>query len=459
MTQKPKFDYDIIVIGSGTGGSPAASIAARSGKRVAIIEKDEFGGESPNWGEVPLGAMLHAANIYDQAKESSKFGLRTGAVGYNYPSLLSWRDTVVKRTGAAGNRRYYEKQNISTFNGMAHFLSPNEISVNRRHLSARKFLIATGSEWQIPDIPGIQDTPYYTPKNILSLTRPPKSVFIIGSGSTAIELASLLSIFGTKIYLSDTSSRLLPEYDEEVSDLLSIQFDKHRGMTLLPQTRVVSMQKVGLQKRVTYSKAGTDHTVKVDEILIADKRTPVTDLGLENAGVKYNTHGIVADEYLQTSARHIFTAGSCVFASSKIHDILIQSRVAANNLLRYKSNYIAINPHLPLQITRTQPEIARVGLSEDDCLRRDLNVKTNITPLTMVPKSNITDQRLGFVKLIADKKGVLLGATVVAPNASEMIHELTLAVKHSMTAEEIYNTPHDFASWSEVIRVAAGKLL
>ena len=108
MAQKPTFDYDIIIIGSGAGGSPAASIAARAGKKVAIIEQDEFGGESPNWGEVPLGALLNVANIYDTAKRAAPFGLRTATVGYNYPSILLWRDTVVKRTGAAGNRRYYE---------------------------------------------------------------------------------------------------------------------------------------------------------------------------------------------------------------------------------------------------------------------------------------------------------------------------------------------------------------
>ena len=150
MAQKPTFDYDIIIIGSGAGGSPAASMTARAGKKVAIIEQGDFGGESPNWGEIPTGAMLNVANIYDNAKKAATFGLRTGAIGYNYPSILTWRDTVIKRTGAAGNRKYYEKQGIDTFTGSAHFLSPNEISVNRRHLSARKFLIASGAEWEIP---------------------------------------------------------------------------------------------------------------------------------------------------------------------------------------------------------------------------------------------------------------------------------------------------------------------
>lgn len=457
MAQKPTFDYDIIVIGSGAGGSPAATIAARAGKKVAIIEKDNFGGESPNWGEIPLGSLLNVANIYDQAKQSAKFGLRTGTVGYNYPSLLAWRDTVVKRTGAAGNRRYYEKQNISAFSGTAHFLTPNEITVNRRHLSARKFLIATGAEWVIPEIPGITETPYHTPKTILSLTRPPKSLFVIGSGSVATEIASLFAIFGTKVYLSDTSTRVLPEYDEEVAELIGDQFRKQRGMSILPQTKVVSVQKDGLQKKIIFTKAGSEQSVKVDELLIADERTPITDLGLENAGVQYNHHGIIADQYLQTSARHIFVAGSCVHAVASTHDILMHSRTVAHNLL--KRNFMAIDPHIPLQITRTQPGIASVGLSEDDCIRRDLRVKTATAPLTLVPRSNISDNRTGFVKLISDKKGQILGATIVAPHAGEMIHELALAVRHSLTAYDVFSTPHSFTSWSEAVRIAASKLL
>lgn len=457
MAQKPTFDYDIIIIGSGAAGSPAASMAARAGKKVAIIEKDQFGGESPNWGEIPLGAMLNAAQIFDTAKKASTFGLRTSAIGYNYPSLLSWRDTVVKRTGAAGNRKYYEKQGIDAYSGNAHFLSPNEISVNRKHLSARKFLIATGTEWEIPEIPGIQETPYLTPKNILTLTRPPKSLFIIGSGADAVEIASLMSIFGTKVYLSDPATRIMPEYDNDISDIVSEQFQKQRGMTILPATKVVAVQKDGLYKRVTYARAGTERTVKVDAIMIADNRLPATDLGLENAGVKYNAHGITASSTLQTTARHIFAAGSCVHPGSATHDILAHSRIAAHNLLHNK--HLEVEKHLPLRVIHSSPEIASVGLSEDDCLRRDLKIKRAVVPITLVPRSNITDERIGVVKLISDKRGMLRGAAIVAPGAGELIHELTLAIRHGLTAEDIFNTPHEFTSWSESIRIAASKLL
>ncbi|RYZ99264.1 MAG: NAD(P)/FAD-dependent oxidoreductase, partial [Moraxellaceae bacterium] len=178
MIRKQKYDYDLIVIGSGAGGSAAATIAARDGKRVAIIEADTFGGDSPNWSDVPTKALLHAAQLYDEARHGARFGLRSSTMSYNYPSLRAWKDMAVKRTGAGGNRRYYEQQNISAFQGVAHFLTPHEISVNRRHLSAEYFLIATGSHWVPPQIQGLDTIQYLTPRTILEAIKPPKTLYI-----------------------------------------------------------------------------------------------------------------------------------------------------------------------------------------------------------------------------------------------------------------------------------------
>jgi dihydrolipoamide dehydrogenase len=214
MAKKVTFDFDLIVIGSGAGGSAAATIAARAGKKVAIIEADTFGGDSPNWSDVPTKALLHAAQLYDEARHGARFGLRSSMMGYNYPSLRAWKDLAVKRTGAGGNRRYYENEGISTFNGIAHFLSPNEISVNRRHISASHFLIATGSHWEVPNVQGLKDIAYLTPRTILEAIRPPKSLYIIGGGTIGVEIAQLMAIFGTKVYIAEIASRLLPQEDE-----------------------------------------------------------------------------------------------------------------------------------------------------------------------------------------------------------------------------------------------------
>lgn len=457
MSQKPTFDYDYIVIGSGAGGSPAASILASAGKKVAVVEKSTFGGESPNWGDVPTGFMSYTINTYQIAKNAAKFGLRTNSVGYNYPSLLSWKDVVTKRTGAGGNRRYYEKQGISVFAGNAHFLSPNEIAVNRRHLSARKFLIATGSDWQIPKIPGLENTIYHTPKTIFNLKRLPKTIFVIGSSTAALELAHIFSVLGTKVYIAEESSRILPNFDEEVSNLLTNDAKKNRNISVLTYTKVISIQKSSIQKRITFLQGQVEKSVRVDEILIADQQIPATDLGLENAGVKYTRKGVSVDYSLRTSARHIFAAGSVVDTTIQTHEVLSQSRIAAHNLLH--NNKLKTGGSPRLQVAFTQPEIAQVGMNENDCRKKGIKVKMAIVPLTSAVRSNITDQRTGFVKLIVNQRRVIIGATIIGPHASDMIAEISLAIRHKITSDELAATPHCFTSWSEAVRIAAGKLL
>ena len=453
---KQKYDYDLIVIGSGAGGSAAATLAARDGKRVAIVEADTFGGDSPNWGDVPTKALLHVATLYDEAKRGARFGLRSSTMSYNYPSLRAWKELAVRRTGAGGNQRYYEQQGVDTFHGVAHFLTPNEISVNRRHVSAEKFLIATGSHWASPAIQGLADVPYLTPRTILETLKPPKTLYIIGGGSAGVELAQLMAIFGTKVYIADIAARLLPDHDQEVGQLMEQLLHEQKGVTVLTHTRTLSVEKENIAKRVTYNRGGTEHSLRVDEVLVATGREPTVDLGLENAGVDYTAKGIDVDQYLQTSAKHIYAAGDVLGRHSATHTALLESRIAAHNLFAKNKmipDYIA-TPRLIF----TDPGIASVGLTEDDCLKRDLDIKRAVAPLTIIARSNTSDYHDGFVKIITDKKGVLLGATVVAPHAAELVHELALAIKHRLTASDIAITPHAFLSWSEAIRVAAAKL-
>lgn len=457
MAKKPTFDYDLIVIGSGAGGSAAATIAARDGKRVAIIEADTFGGDSPNWSDVPTKALLHAAHLYDAARHGSRFGLRSSMLGYNYPSLRAWKELAVKRTGMGGNRRYYENEGIDTYHGNAHFLTPNEISVNRRHLSAEYFLIATGSHWVAPNIQGLVNVSYLTPRTILEVLRPPKSLYVIGAGTIGVELAQLMAIFGTKVYLAEIASRILPQEDEEVGVLFERILKEQKGVTPLTHTRTLAIAKDGIGKRITYDRGGVEKSIHVDEVLIATGRVPSIDLGLENASVKYTPKGIETNEYLQTSARHIYAAGDVLGHNSHTHTAILESRVAAHNLLHPRSR---TNPDYTAtpKLTFTYPGVASVGLSEDDCIKRDLLINKAVAPLNIIGRSNTADFRDGFVKMITDKKGIVLGATVVAPDAAEMIHELALAVKYQMTARQVAETPHAFLSWSEAVRVAAAKL-
>ncbi len=457
MARSDSFDYDLIIIGSGAAGSTAALTAAKEGKSIALLESGIFGGESPNWGDVPMKALLHAANLYEEARLGTRFGIRSSMLSYNYPSMQQWKDKAISRTGAADNRQYYEKMGIDTFHGIAHFMSPHEISVNRKHLTAAHFLIATGSHFAIPDIYGIDAVTYHTPKTILSLPRVPRSLFIVGSNSEAIEYAQLFSTLGTKVYIAERSVRLMPEEDQEVGDMIERYLHTTKGVTCLTQTQIASLEPKGLGVRISYSRANTLKAVQVDEVLVVTNRTPTTDLGLENASVTHSPAGVEVNDRLQTSANHIYAAGNVLGDYAPTHVAMMQGRIVINNLY-HKPTSQPDTSMIP-RITYTYPGIASVGLSENDCIKRDLPINQSVAPLTMIARSNTSDFSEGFVKIIADKKGLLLGATVVAPHAGEIIHELALAIHHGMAASDIASMPHAFLSWSEAVRVAASKLV
>lgn len=454
--KKPKFNFDLIVIGSGAGGSAAATIAAREGKRVAIVESNTFGGTSPNVGDVPTKALLHAAQLYHSARHGARFGLRSATIGYNYPSILAWKDIAIKRTGAGGNRKYYENEGITTIDGAAHFLSPHEITVNRRNYSAASFLIATGASWAIPPITGLDKIDYSTPASLFDIHRLPKSLYIIGGGEAGVELAQFMATFGVKVFLAEKSPRLLPDYDQEVGESLAKLLAEKFGVTVFTHTETLATEKENIAHRITYGHAGREHSLRVDHVLVADGRRPSVDIGLENAGVDYTPSGISTNDYLQTSVKHIYASGDVTGRYSWTHAALLESRVAANNILR-RAKLLPDYTALP-KVIFTDPSIATTGLSEDDCLRRNLVIKKATAPINIVARSNTSDFHNGFVKIITDKKGVILGATVMAPSAEEIIHELALAVKYGLTAQQIASLPHAFLSWSEAVRVAANKL-
>lgn len=454
--KKQTYDYDLIVIGSGAGGSVAANIVAAEGKRVAVVESGLMGGECPNWGCIPSKAMLEAAKTYENAKNAGTFGIRAGMAGFNYPSVRAWKDLVIKRTEVEKSDDYYAKHGVGVYHGRAHFISPHEITVNRRHLSAANFLIATGAvsiPLNVPVDPGIT---LLDARAALDLTRPPKTLFIIGGSATGTEFAQLFSAFGSKVYIADISPRLLPREDQEVSQLVEAVFAKRRGIQVLTKTKVTSIERDGAATRVNYMRGGEKHSARVDQVLVAVGKAPTTDLGLENANVSYGPRGIPVNDHLQTNVPHIYAAGDVLGRHMFTHMGLYESKIAANNILhkvKLSPDYRAVP-----RATFLTPEIASVGLSEEQCLKQDLGIKTAVAPINIIGRANVSNAMDGFIKIITDKRGVLLGATVVSQNAGEVIHELGLAIHHRLTAAQVASTIHAFPTWSESVRVVCEKL-
>lgn len=454
---KHHYDYDLIVIGSGAGGSVAATIACSAGKRVALVEAGTLGGECPNWGCIPTKAMLNVADIYAATKDSAKFGLRSGALGYNYPSIRAWKDTVVRRTGAASGRSYYEGLGINVIKGEAHFLAPHEISVNRTHYTAEHFIVASGTKTFVPPIDGLRETGYITNREALELNRPPKSLVIIGGGAIGCEFAQLFATFGSKIHIIDLAPRLLLHEDGEVSDQIAAIFRRRYNMQLTFNAKVQLVEKDGLSKRVTYELDGVRHSIKADELMVATGKLAVTDFGLENAGVDYSPRSILVNEYLQSSQPHIYAVGDVAGPYMFTHMAIYQGKLAANNII-HPRRLQATDYHAVPRCIFISPEVASVGLTEEECLKRAIDYKKAVAPLSIISRANITDSSDGFCKVITDNRGVIIGGSVVAPHAGEIIHELALAVQLGLKASDLASTIHAYPTWSEIVRVACTKL-
>jgi len=453
------YDYDLIAIGSGAGGGVSAHIAARQGHKVAIIEDTAVGGECPNFGCVPTKALLHAAKLYRVAKKAKDFGIRVSALNFSYPAIKKWKDLAVKNTGVEEGEQAYAADGIAVIRGHAHFISPREISVNGRRYSARKFIVATGTSQFVPPIEGLEETGFITFRDAIDLTKPLKKVLIIGGGATGCEFTQLFATFGAKVTLVEFAPRLLAHEDKEIGELVQAVFEHMLDVDVQIASQAVKVEPKGGKKIVHIKTRGQTRKAAVDEIMVATGKVPNTDLGLENAGVKYDRRGVSVNDYLQTSNPNIYAAGDVTGNLMFTHVASYQSRIAAHNMFARKSGMVKADYHAVPRVVFIEPEVAAVGYNEDELKAGKHKYKVAVAPISIIGRANTSGSDVGFVKIIASPQGILLGASIVAPRAGEIIHELALAIQNHLPVTAITDTIHAFPTWSEAIRVAAAKLL
>lgn len=455
MAKKRKYDFDLIVIGSGAGGSVGAHYAHSLGKKVAIFEKGEIGGECPNWACVPTKALLHAAKVYQTIQNGSIFGVETKGVDLNWKKITKWRDIVVSRTGTTHGREIFEKEGLHLISGKAEFVSSHEVEANDKVYSTEKILIATGTTVAIPPIAGLEKSGYFTFKEAGSLKELPNSVFILGGGPVGCEFAQIFSSFGSKVTIADGLNDLLYREDTEVSELIEALFE-NAGIEVLTGIQVKRIEKRGKKRIISYSKGNSNHKIEVEQILIATGKKPVLDVALDKAGIKLENNRIITNKYLQTTAKHIFAAGDIVGPYQFTHTGEYQSYLAAHNAFgkrRVRADYSVVP-----RCVFTEPEVASVGISEVEAKEKNMKYKVGITALAQVGRANTSNEFDGFVKVITDKKERIIGASIVAPRAGEMIHELALAIKLKATAEDLAEMIHAYPTFSEAIKFACSSL-
>lgn len=449
---KNRFDYDLAVLGSGDAGGEAALIAAKSGLKVALIESGKWGGSSLNYSNVPFGALFYATQQFKNALNGAKFGLSSTGLRYNYPTVNNWKNVALKRA-KANSKKDFEEAGISCLHGRGHLLSSTEISVNEQTIRAKKIVIATGASMLDTGIKIPTDIEYWLPENVLEMIRPPKSIFIVGAGSTGCELAQFFATLGTEVIIADIAGRLLPREDEEVGQVLDEIFNKEK-IKVLTQSRVIALEKDTTSKKVIFLRGGQEKSIRVDQVLMCTGNQPNIDIGLENAGVKFTQRGIEVNERCRTNVKNIYAAGDVLGGHSSTEKALIEARAAAADVLG-RGKKAVVDYRGIIRVTNISPAIAEVGITEDDCIRHDSKYNKVIIALDSVQKANTSDNMMGFVKLIlAKKSNKILGGTIMAPHAGLIAQELAIAIRYEMTTYELASVPHLANDWSELIRVA-----
>lgn len=489
-----KYDYDYIIIGGGPAGTAAAKALAKTKKKIAIVEASQWGGSYAYSRDVPYAAALNFSHLYARAMYGARFGISSTTLRYNYPTSAHWREKAVSRAVAEVKRELEEtgvenarglkagqgmaeavekkgtngvtkkdltreNSNITMIRARAHFVGPHEIAIKKSDdgvITGRKILVATGVTPKDPRISGIETANCYTPETALKMGRVPKTVMVVGGGASGCEIAQYFAEIGSKVAMTEIAERILPREDSEVGEVLTEYFTKRFDVKVLTSARVVAVEQDAAGVKVIFVKDGKEKMVRVEAVVLATGSQPALDVGLENAGVNFTKGGIKVEKTLQTSQKHIFAAGDVISGDVSTEMAEYQGGLAAMNMAGRATNYANYNGFI--RVTDTDPQIAVVGLTEDDAVKRSRKYKSAVIPLTKVPAANTQDFRMGFIKMLATPEGKIIGTTLMAPGAADAIQEVAVMIRHNFSILEIASTPHVAMGWSELVRQAAREL-
>ena len=453
------FDFDVAVLGGGSGGYAAARTVAGAGLKTAVIEGGrEVGGLCILRGCMPTKALLYAAEVKHLAEHAGTWGVKAGKVGFDFKKVMARKSAQI--ADFAG----YREQQLNS--GKFKFIRANATFLNRqtvrldngKTLTAKHFVIATGSRIAPAPLPALNEAGFITSDEAVGLKRLPKSLIILGGGAIACEFAQFFARFGVKVTLIQRSERILREFDADAGAVVETVF-RREGIEVYTGTTLLDAQRQGKRKTVRFEQKGKTVSVSAEEILFALGRVPNTaSLGLENAGVKMEHGRIVADAGMQTSAPHIFTAGDCAGPHEIVHLAVTQGEVAGHNILKPKARR-KMDYRLLISVVFTDPQVAFVGLTEKAAAAQKIPFRAASYPFNDHGKSLLMEAKDGFVKLLANPKtGEIIGGECVGPSGGELIHEIVAAMAKRMTVRELAAMPHYHPTLAEIWTYPAEEL-
>ncbi len=448
--------YNVVVIGAGTAGLVTAAGTAGLGGRVALIERNLMGGDCLNFGCVPSKALISSARLIQQIHESKKWGLDCQEPQFVFENIFERMRERRAKIAPNDSQERFESLGVDVFRGEARFLSPHHIEVDGQKLRAKNFVIATGSRATVPEIEGIDKVRYFTNETIFDeLTEKPESMVVLGGGPIGCELGQAFSRLGVKLTIVQHGTQLLPREDGDVSEFMQKR--------LIAEGIRVRLNAAATRVSMCDGKVAFEfgaEPVTADVLLIAAGRTPnLRALNLEAAGVDYDKQGVKVNAYLQTSQPHIYAAGDITNRLKFTHTADFTARIVVRNIL------------MPLQLLRqrvdwsvvpwctyTDPEVAHVGVGENEARQKNIDYDLFSVPLQDVDRAVVESEETGFAKILTTKgSDKILGATIVAPHAGDLLQEFVLAMNAKIGLGKIASMIHAYPTFAELARKAGDK--
>lgn len=443
--------YDVAVLGGGPGGYEAAIRCSQYGLKTVLIEARELGGTCLNRGCIPTKALLHGAEFYDEAKSAREFGVLFDNLAFDYEKLAAYKEKIVSRL-RKGIEGLEKAHGVNVIKGFGVLQNANEIEVNGETVVADHIILATGSSPFLPPIPGVDNKSVMTSDEVLEMKQCPESLVIIGGGIIGIEFATLYASLGKKVTVIEMQPDILKGIDKEIVKELS-QILKRKGVQIIAGAKVTGIEEAE-EITVNYEKDGqTNSAVGTCCIVSVGRKAQIDQIGLDAVGIKRNGSFVEVDAYLRTNIPNIYAIGDITGKIQLAHVATKQGMVAAENIIgKKKPMKYGVVP----SCLYTNPEIAWIGLSEEEAVKAGKNIKIGRYGVGGNGKSSVMGQSKGLIKLVCDHAtGEVYGAQIMAPRATDMIGEIAVIMECEGTIEELSDTIHPHPTVCEIIVEAA----
>lgn len=448
--------YDLVVIGGGSAGLTAVTMAARLGASSLLVDRESLGGDCLHYGCVPSKSLIASARMAHTMRHAEKFGLGSVDQSVDLARVMGRVDRIREQIGSHETPEAIRELGVDVALGGASFIDEFTIEIDQSYpVTGARFLIATGSHAVAPDIPGLVECGFIDHVDLFSLQELPDRLAIIGGGSIGTEMGQALSRLGSQVTIIQRATRLLPKEDPDISAVLQKTFAEE-GMELLLSANPVRVARSDGKKQIEIEQHGNTHEINCDEILVAVGRKANTDtLHLSAAGIRTNAKGIVVDDSLRTNKPHIFAVGDCNGGPQFTHWAEYEARIATRNAL-YRGTSKRSMQTLPW-VTFTDPAVARVGMTIDEARTAANNsgVHEHVFPYSRLDRAVCESDTIGMIKVVVDKSDKVLGAHIIGPGAGEALTEWVLAIEHRLPLSRIGNAIHVYPTLSRINRRVA----